>query len=91
MAEVIHHYTDDTDRATGSGAALGIVLGVLLVLALLVGGYWLFFRAPAATPTAPSTTIIEQPEQAPAPQTDIDINGGTTAPQGGSGDATTAP
>lgn len=41
----------------GSGA-MGIVIGVLIVLVLLVGGWWLFMRQPVAE--TPDTTIIEQ-------------------------------
>lgn len=72
MADVIH--TRETDTG-GSGVALGIVLGVVLVLVLLVGAWWLFFRQPAVV-TPPNTTIIEQ-EQPPAqeaPQGDTNIN-----------------
>lgn len=41
MADYIHH---DDDVARGANSALGIILAVLLVLALIVGAWWLFFR-----------------------------------------------
>lgn len=56
MAERIRH---DHDPG-GSNAALGVIIGILLVLVLLVGGWWLFFRGPVAE--TPDTTIIEQPD-----------------------------
>ena len=80
MADVVHTDTD----TSGSSAALGIILGILLVLALLVGAYFLFFRGPAAT--QPSNTIIEEQQQPAQPDTNIEQNqvvppGGTDQPQ----------
>jgi uncharacterized protein (DUF58 family) len=46
MATVIR---DDDNVSTGMGATLGVILAILLVLALLVGGWFLFFRQPADT------------------------------------------
>jgi hypothetical protein len=82
MADI--HHTHEPERS-GSGAALGVIIGVLLVLALLIGGWWLFFRTPAVVDD-PDTTIIEQeaPDQPPPGDTDIDIEqdggSGTTSP-----------
>lgn len=89
MADVID--TRDTDTS-GSGVALGIVLGVLLVLVLLVGAWWMFFRQPVVV-SPPDTTIIEEeqpPPQVPQGDTDINIDGGEDT-TGGSGDTTPAP
>lgn len=85
MADVIYHRDPD---ASGSGAALGVILGILLVLVLLFGAWWLFFRQPVVV-DQPNTTIIEeQPVQpdvnvTPAPENDTNINvnpGGETSP-----------
>lgn len=77
MSEIIH--THDTDTS-GPGAALGIVLGVLLVLALLAAAWWFFFRQPVAVQT-PNTTIIEENQQPPQGDTNIQQNQDTsTAP-----------
>lgn len=70
MADYIHHDHDDAGR--GFNSALGVILAVLLVLALLVGGWWLFFRTPVDT-TPDNTTIedtdinIEDSEDATSP------------------------
>lgn len=54
VAEYIHH--DDDPAGRGFNSALGVILAILLVLALLVGGWWLFFRGPVDT-TRDETTI----------------------------------
>lgn len=70
MAHVVH---DDDPVGRGFGSTLGVILAVLLVLALLVGGWWLFFREPVDV--TPDTTIED---------TDINIDEGngdaTTTP-----------
>lgn len=70
MAEYIRH--DDDDVGRGFNSALGVILAVLLILALLVGGWWLFFRGPVDT--TPDNTTIED--------TDINIQDSedTTSP-----------
>lgn len=72
MADVVYH---EPDRG-GSGAVLGVILGVLLVLLLLFGAWWLFFRQPVVV-DEPNTTIIE--EEQPATQPDVNIQ---EAPEG---------
>lgn len=72
MAEIIH---DDDDVGRGFNSALGVILAVILILALLIGGWWLFFRGPVDDTR--DETEIEQ---------DIDIE----SPDG-SGDSTTSP
>lgn len=75
----------------GSNAALGVIVGVLLVLVLLFGAWWLFFRGPVVD--QPDTTIIEQPDvnidqdqQQQQPDDGTAPDGGTTPDDG-----TTAP
>lgn len=92
MAEIIHTHDDMDSR--GSGAALGVILGILLVLALLVGGWWLFFRQPAVVPVPQTETNIQQNtpppvQQAPEGDTNINVNPGAGTDQGG--DTTTSP
>ena len=84
MAERVKH---DNDPG-GSNAALGVIIGILLVLVLLVGAWWLFLRAPVAE--TPDTTIIEQPDieieqEQQQEQPDGETNG--TAPDDGTGGA----
>lgn len=57
MAYVVHDDEDAVSR--GFGSTLGVILAVVLVLALLIGGWWLFFREPVDV--TPDTNInIEQ-------------------------------
>jgi hypothetical protein len=49
----IHH---DADYHEGPNT-LGIILAVLLILALIIGGWWLFFRGPVDA--EPDNTNIE--------------------------------
>lgn len=85
MADVI--YRDRRDVDSGSSGALGVIIGILLVLVLLFGAWWLFFRA--APVDQPDTTIIEQPENdVEAPDTNIVVpeDGGSEG-----GETTTSP
>lgn len=52
-----HH--DDDPVGRGFGSTLGVILAIVLVLVLLVGGWWLLTREPADTDT---DINIEQPE-----------------------------
>ncbi|MHB8762124.1 MAG: hypothetical protein ACYC6J_07045 [Coriobacteriia bacterium] len=61
MADI--HHDDDVGR--GFNSTLGVILAILLVLAILVGGWWLFFREPVDV--VPDSPTIEQ---------DIDIENG---------------
>lgn len=65
MADIIH-----TDGDSSASSMLGVVLGVILVVVLLFGAWWLFMRQPVET--TGDTTIIEQPD------TNINIESTTT-------------
>ena len=57
MAQVVHDDEDAVSR--GFGSTIGVILAIVLVLALLIGGWWLFFREPVDV--TPDTNInIEQ-------------------------------
>lgn len=64
-------YHDDDSVSRGFGSAIGVILAIVLVLVLLVGGWWLLTREPADQGT---DINIEQPD------TDIEVpeNGDTT-------------
>lgn len=90
MADVI--YRDRRDVDSGSNAALGVVIGILLVLVLLFGAWWLFFRSAPAD--QPDTTIIEQPDKQESPDTNIvvpDEGDGGSGSDSGSDQTTTSP
>lgn len=67
------YVVDDGDDAVGRGlgSTLGVVLAILLVLAVLVGGWWLFVREPV---DAGSDTTIEDTD------INIDESGDATSP-----------
>lgn len=46
MATVVH---DDDSVSRGFGSTLGVVLAILVVLALLIGAWFLLIRQPADT------------------------------------------
>lgn len=80
MAEVIHH-TGHDDMSGGSGAMLGVALAILLILAVLIGGWWLFFTADPVE-VVPESRVQPQTNEV-APDTNINIDMGdeaTTAP-----------
>ena len=57
MAYVVRDDEDPVSR--GFGSTIGVILAIVLVLALLIGGWWLFFREPVDV--TPDTNInIEQ-------------------------------
>lgn len=64
-----HH--DDDSVSRGFGSTIGVILAIVLVLVLLVGGWWLLTREPVDEGT---DINIEQPD------TDIEVpdNGDTT-------------
>lgn len=81
MAEVIHH-TGHDDMSGGSGAMLGVTLAILLILAVLIGSWWLFFRADPVE-VVPETRMMQPQTNEVAPDTNINIDMGneaTTAP-----------
>ncbi|PKQ28993.1 MAG: hypothetical protein CVT60_07650 [Actinobacteria bacterium HGW-Actinobacteria-10] len=71
MAEVIHH-TGHDDMSNGSGAMLGVILAILLIIAVLVGSWWLFFRADPVE-VVPETRVQPETNEV-APDTDIQQN-----------------
>ena len=69
------HHTD-----SGGGTAMGMMLGIVLVVAVLaVAAFFLFngvFRSSGNTPQTNSPTNIQvnPPPQAPAPSGKVDVN-----------------
>jgi hypothetical protein len=74
---------------------MGIVIGALIVLVLLVGGWWLFMRQ--SVPVTPDTTIIEQPApdttiiEQPAPDPNVEGDTNVIVPDNGGTEQTSTP
>lgn len=62
MAEYIRRDDPDDEVARGFGGTIGVILAVLVVLALIIGGWFLFFRGNTSNTTINNNPTIQQPK-----------------------------